>query len=268
MSKNTDPNQAVLPSTDLVDRRVNLNARNAFGRVPFVEYFGVDSADFNEVTPYDELLVEPSKLEPLLYDSDAKNRRRRPYPEIGWVVLSPSEFATIPSSAGYLAERVEARTYAQAEGMGRPIDERRASAKRAGAHALDNTVVPQLRNLAHGYNNQIADLRWLKKEIPKHYLAHSSEGQMRMVAHTALEAFSGTVETIGLSQDWSGDKIEIAKLAMKKKLLHGRGGGTLELKKDYWSTMINIAGNHIIAKKSVVAARASEANSIIDRHLR
>lgn len=263
-----ESHQGILPGTTPEVRRIDLNARNAFGRVPFVEYFNVDPADFNEITPADELLVEPTRLVPLLYDRSAKNLRRSSFPEIGWVVLSPSEFSIVPSSAGHVAERVEARNFAQTEGSGKSIDERRASARRAGAHALDETILPKLRNLAVGYSAQVADMKSLKEEIPMHYLAHGSEGKMRAVTHTALEAFLASVDTIGASQGWSGDKVDVAKIAMKKRLLDGRGGGTLERKKDYWSSMITVTGNHIIAKKGIVRSRATEANAIIDRYLR
>lgn len=269
MSNEIDPSmQGVLPVKLSTQGARDLSVRNAFGRVPFVEYFNVDPAVFNGITSADEGLVEPSQIERLLYDKQAGNRRRQPYPLKGWVVLSPSEFAIIPSSAGDVARRVEALNFAQTEGSKRPIDERRASAKRAGAHALDKTVVPKLRNLCTSYKFQIDDMRWLKKEIPNHHLAHGTEAKMRSVAHTAIEVFLNTLDTIGASQDWSGDKLETAKIAMRKRLLHGRGGGTLELKKDYWADLIKVTGNHTIAKKDVVSARFIEADAIINRCLR
>lgn len=268
MIHEVDPNQGVFEGVVTPITRVNLSARNSFGRVPFVEYFDLDPAIFNEVTRSDELAVDPLVLEPLLYKATANHVLKRPYPNGGWVVVSPDEFAIIPVSAGAFAERIGARSLASSKGMVKNLDNRTASAKRAGAHALEERVLPDLRNLATTYNAQLEDLRWLKKEIPNHYFAHANETRMRLVAHTALESFIDTVETIGAAHDWSADRVETSKLAVQKRLLAGRGGGTLEPKKKYWMEMIGVSGNHTIAKKGVVAARVYEAYNIIDRYLR
>jgi hypothetical protein len=268
MSREIDPDQGIFEGTQQPGIQVNLASRNAFGRVPFVEYFNIDPAIFNEITKNDEKAVDPEILEPLLYKATANHVIKRPYPHGGWVVVSPDEYAIIPSSAGAFAERVSARSSASREGLVKDLDTRTASAKRAGAHALQETVLPNLRNLASSYTSQIEELRWLKNEIPKHYLAHAKESKMRFVAHTALESFIDTIETIGAAHNWSGDRVETSKLAVQKRLLAGRGKGTLEPKKAYWSNMIDVSGNHTIAKKGAVVARVYESYNIIDRYLR
>lgn len=268
MNRPVNPNQGSFEVIEPEPIRVNLSARNAFGRVPFVEYFDLDPAIFNEITPHDENLVDPQVIEPQLYKATAHHTIKRSYPNGGWVVLSPSEYATIPASAGQYAERVSARSVASRDGLIKDLDVKIASAKRAGAHALQKSVVPKLRNFVEGYNAELEDLRWLKSEIPQHYFAHTTEAKMRVVTHTVLESFLNTIDTISSAHDWNADKTETAKLALQKRLLAGRGGGTLEPKKTYWSDMIAVSGNHIIAKKSAVASRVYEAQYIIDCYLR
>lgn len=234
---------------------VDLTRRNAFARVPFAEYWGVDESKFNGITSVDEALVEPDVIRARLYPETRGKKHA-----IDGIVFTPSEYAVVPLNIRTFAGRVGAR----ALGANNPFSGEKEGEvgvdKRAAAHTFE-AHIPRLENLVSGYVGAIATMRWLKKEIPYHWLAHATEATMRQRTASARYQFSEVIDSVAASDEWSEDKLVAARLAHEKKLLTGK----LDDKKAYWLGFTAVTGNLAIGKKALVSNRIQQMNNYIQR---
>lgn len=247
---------------------VDLRARNAFARVPFPEFFGVDPMIFLAgINPAATEQVEPSVLGSMLHDRGARYALDSFNSDAGSVVMSGAEFSIVPIRPETLAERASASNTQTMRARERDQDERNATAARAGAHTLEPKVA-KMHNLMRGYSPVITDLRFLKREIPKHWMAHGNEATMRQAAHTARDGLHGVLQVIADSRSWSATDLANAKLALEYRLMGGeRTQFNFDAKKGFWLDSVVMLGNYVRDKRIVVINRLKRSEAIIDKHL-
>lgn len=245
--------------------KINLDRRNAFGRVPFPAYFGIDPEVFDVVTEEAYAQSEPKILNKSIYRRTEASMFA-PDRRIGWVVLNAAEYALIPDYPEALARRVQARQSAQREPFVREQEVRRASASRAGGHALKPRVV-RMENLLHNYNYRVKDLRELQKRIPLHWRAHTNEGNMREIADTMRGSTQEALRAVADVDGWSQDDLRLALHGLDKRLLAGRGQQRMSEKKDAWLSLTKLVGNYTLAKRLILMDRLARALAEIDRRL-
>lgn len=247
---------------------VDLGARNAFARVPFPEYFGVDPMEFTSgINPAAAELVEPRVLGSMLHDKKAEYALHSFDINVGHVVMSGAEFSIIPINPESLAERTSARNTQTLLARERDQDERNATAGRAGAHSLEPRVV-KMHRLMKGYDPIIENLRFLNREIPKHWMAHANEQRMRLAAHTTREGLHGVLQVLADSRKWLATDLADAELALDYRLMGGeRRQYNFDAKKSYWRNSVVMLGNYTRDKRIVVINRLERSQAIIDKHL-
>lgn len=229
------------------------NRRNAFARVPFPQYWGVDPAKFNEVTAADEEIIDPLAIRGGLYKDRAKHAN-------DGLVLLPSEYAVIPLSVQAFARRVGARALGSRVHLEGVRDNTTGIDTRAVAHAFES-YIPKLDAFTAKYDLVIGSMRWLKQEIPRHWLAHTNEADMRIRVSSARLYFEEAIDAVAASEDWSADKLTAARLAHEKKLL----AGTLDEKKTYWLGFVALTGNWSLSKRALVRNKKSQMEKHIER---
>lgn len=227
------------------------NARNAFGRVPFPEYWGVDGDKFIGVTAEQEALVEPMALAGLLGKRDSQFA-------INGIVLNPDEYAAIPINVGTFAGRVAARTVGARMHLETATEVEVPADQRAVVSAFRKSL-PVLNNLESMYTTEIENLRWLVSQIPYHWHAHGKEIDVRARVVTARRSFENLVETVAASEGWKKYQLREALTAQEKRLLYG----TLEAKKAEWMALGKIAGNYALGKRGLVRNKRDQMLRII-----
>jgi hypothetical protein len=246
--------------------RPDMQSRNAFARVPFPEYFGVDPVFFDEVTPEAYEQSAPEAIEPKLY------RRTRfsllsPDRSVGYVLFSGGELSAIIDHPEAYANRVQARYTTSMSAMVKPQEERNAAALRAGAHALEDKIIP-MHNLAVGYHNRINNLRALQRRIPAHWYAHSIEIDMRFLADATRGGMIDTLHAVADVDGWSQDELRLALVGLDKRLMEGRGKLRMDEKKEAWMGLSRVIGNYTIAKKVIVRDRILRSSFDINNRLK
>lgn len=224
----------------------NLGARNAFGRVPFPEYWGVTGDKFVAVTAEQEALVEPMHIAEQLGGRDTRFA-------INGVVFNPDEYMAVPTSVRTYAQRVGARAVGARMHLETDTESAVSVDKRAIAIAFASEI-PKLNNLEKMYTEEIENLRWLLAQLPHHWHAHGNEMNMRMHVVSARRSFENMVETVAASQDWPKHQLREAKLAQEKRLLYG----PLEAKKAEWTAWTRNGGNYALGKRGVVRNKRDE----------
>lgn len=268
---NTGPEQLRLegmPTPDVITghKHPDMQARNAFARVPFPEYFGVDPDTFLEVTDEAYRQSEPEVVESKLYRRTDLSMRS-PDQSVGWIVLNGAEYNVIVNYPEALANRAQARNTQSIAALLKSQDERYATAQRAGAHELEKRIVP-MENLANSYHDRIEKLRALILRIPKHWMAHSKELDMREYADAARGGMLETLQTIADVDRWSDADLRLALLGLDKRLMEGRGRQRLEEKKEDWIKLSQVVGNYTVNKKVLVRDRLLRSKFEIEHRLR
>jgi hypothetical protein len=231
----------------------DITSRNAFGRVPFPQYWGVADDKYISVTPEHEAAVDPNLLAERLGNRDSQYA-------INGIVLSPEEYATIPTHVPTFAGRVSARTTAARAHLETATEQDVPANERSVAHAF-RSKIPVLENLEAQYDAEIRNLGWLRTEIPHHWLAHGREMNMRSVAASARNSFDNIVETVAASEGWTKDDLKAALLALEKRLLFG----ALEVKKSEWATRARHAEIYALGKRGLVRNKRFELERRIAR---
>jgi hypothetical protein len=244
---------------------VDVERRNAFGRVMDVRYFGVDPGAFAEVTSDAYKQTDPEVLKSGLYRVTDTSMRLREVSK--WVVMSSAEYAIVPDFPEALARKAQARNLGGSYGaVIRPQAERVEAATRAGAHALEPKVKP-MKNLLEGYGLRLDNLRRLKKEIPYHWHAHVDEGTMRASAESLRSGVHEALQVVADTDGWTDDDLRLAKTGLDKRLLSGKGNERLNAKKEAWLFLTKVIGNYTIAKQTIVQDRLGRTTAEIERRL-
>ncbi len=246
----------------------DLASANAFGRVPFPEYFGLDHSVFNEVTVRDEEMVGGAALVDLLYGDRLKFGVYHPEDRTKTkIAFHPTEHSIVFGNPQRIFEASEAGYYRTVPGNLGQQDRIKAKAARRGAHVLEKKL-PDYEGVKSSSDDVVKTGRSLAKEIPNHFQSHMNEAAMRQLVCDVVVSFDHTIETVALNHEWTADQTESAILAMRKRLLAGRGLGTLETKKQYWLALIGIIDSHSLKKGSIAAARQGHAQYIINRTMK
>jgi len=236
--------ESTLPGIE-VSRSIDLAARNAFARVPTLDYFGVDASLFDLVTPEAEQLSDPHAVLSGLFNAKSPHA-------VDGVVLGAAEYSVVPRNLDALTRQVGARTLrAQVEDP-RTDSDRISKSERSGAHALESKL-PKLRNLYRVYGEQVLLLNWMQKEIKNHWMAHTNELDMRTKAVTTRGIFDGMFMAIADSEKWNSDTRKSVDAAHQESLLTG----TFANKKQYWREMVDVAKTYTEAKRTLVYLRGT-----------
>ena len=251
-------------TTSLITR--DMSVRNAFGRVVFPEYFGVDQSDFAEVTLDALHESDPSTIEKKLHiDTDFSMRQTRMW-DAGWVVLNGFEHVTVVEYPEKLARTVAQRNLASQSAMMKDQDKRNHSSARAGAHSLEPRIVP-MEHLAEGYHAELGSLRELRERIPRHWMAHTNEGRMRIIAESARTGLHDTLQVVADTEHWTEEELRLTKIGLDMRLMAGRGEVAMKEKKEAWLDLTKVRGNYLIAKKILVRDRLLRSKHEIDFRL-
>lgn len=254
--------QQALPGLEVP---VNLDRRNAFARVPFANYFGIDEEAFGLVTPEAYAQSDPEIVRPQLY---RRSERSMWCPDegIGHVLLNAAEYTVVLDSPRALANRVQARNAAGIGGIVRSQEDRMGAARCAGAHALEKRVKP-MENLITGYQMRLSNIRRLIERIPHHWMAQTSEGNMREIAESTRGGMIDTMQTLADVNGWSNDETRLALLGLDKRLMAGRGQKRMGEKKYAWLQLSKTVGNHTRAKFYLTQNRLRRTQAEIGERL-
>jgi len=244
----------------------DMSVRNAFGRVVFPEYFGIDQSNFVDISPDALHESDPLTLENKLYAETDLSMRETRMRDAGWIVLNAFEHTTIIEYPERLAQVVSKRNLTSQAASMKGQDKRNRASARAGAHSLEPKIDPMER-LATGYHTELATLRELRKEIPYHWQAHKNEGRMRVLAESVRTSLHNTLQIVADAEQWSEVDLRLAKIGLDMRLTAGSGQEDMDDKKQSWIDLTKVRGNYVRTKKILVRDRLLRSKYQIDTRL-
>jgi hypothetical protein len=235
------------------EKAIDLSSRNAFGRVPKSEYFGIDPHEFDDVSDKDRAYA----------DVEYCFTRRLYGGTSGLVVdglaLNPGEYEAIVRSPSAFAVAIAART-TNARILDGNIQRREEAVSRSVGHAITSKRERAVL-VIKGLEAEQAALQKLLKEMKSPGYAHMSEADMRILAETARTSFDNLLDVVGRQAGWSPEQRKRAERAMNARLFDSDYRQSFA----YWKKLTTVAERYVGQKINLFKRKSKHASRTAER---
>lgn len=242
--------QTSIPGIEAQRKPCDMLARNAFSRVPTVEYLGLDFSNLGQVTDLHRNTADISSLREELY---SRNKFT-----IDNVTFTAAEYQGIPRSIKGLQRHAAARSLGRGSLDGIGIDQARSRASRAEKRILEPRL-GFLDNLEETYTTRVDTANWLTKEIRGHWMAHTNEVKMRDKILTVDGAIDEILLVVAENSDMKQADVQLLKLAFMERLVSGK----LQDKIPHWQDALKLVKRYNLSKRAIVRNKSSAIKKII-----
>ncbi len=230
-----------------LEKPIDLGSRNAFGRVPKPEYFGIDPSEFSDVTDEERLAVAVDHCFTRRLYSGKEGET------VDGLALNSVEYEAIVRSPAAFAVAAAARTNSARE-LDTNRERRDATVQRSVEHAAESKQERAEKVIA-GLEAERASLQRLLKEMRTPGYAHMSEADMRILAETARTSFDNLLEVVGSQAGWTPHQRERAEKAMNARLFDSNYKNAF----GYWEDLTTLAERYDGQKINLFARKARAA---------
>ncbi len=202
-----EPPPSPMPELIRGDRRI------AFGRVVMPYFFGLDAANYSDITPEMVDAANPNNFLPYLLP----DRSQRGNYVVDGVALSSEEYTRIVRSPETFTASISNKTH-EANRLNPRIGWRNAKALRSAYHALEHRL-PQMARTLDGVKSEQAVIDDLNRKARMPGYAHDRAVDLRnKVAFVREVTFKRILEVMGREKNWTDEQADYATRTVDYRL--------------------------------------------------